>query len=348
MRWDRIIIIALAALFAAGCQTVSEQHKNTARTFNTVVVDAGHGGKDSGAYRRFGPPEKAATLDVATFACDVSDPDAVAAAMDRYHREHRAADILVNNAGILYSEPLVRIGAGGVQRHDVAMWNKVLAADLSSVFYMTSHAVERMIATRTRGIVVNISSVSAAGNAGQSAYSAAKAGVNALTATWAKELAAMGIRVAAVAPGFTETESTREAVSDTVLQETLKRVPLRRLGTPDEIAQGVLASGHRLDLVLVVFLFGRQPQAALGEQRGFSESQMLLEVSGPVVLGQHDPAGIGLFLAQDQLEQRRLAVPVSADQPEPLAASHRERRVLEDDLRAVRFGEIENLQHEKP
>jgi len=65
MRWDRIIIIALAALFAAGCQTVSEQHKNTARTFNTVVVDAGHGGKDSGAYRRFGPPEKTATLDVA-------------------------------------------------------------------------------------------------------------------------------------------------------------------------------------------------------------------------------------------------------------------------------------------
>jgi 3-oxoacyl-[acyl-carrier protein] reductase len=181
------------------------------------------------------------TLDVATFACDVSDPDAVADAMARYHADHRAADILVNNAGILYSEPLVRIGPGGVQRHDVAMWNKVLSADLSSVFYMTSHAVERMITTRTRGVVVNISSVSAAGNAGQSAYSAAKAGVNALTATWAKELAPMGIRVAAVAPGFTETQSTREAVTDTVLQETLKRVPLRRLGTPAEIAEGVLA-----------------------------------------------------------------------------------------------------------
>lgn len=178
---------------------------------------------------------------VGTAVCDVSDPDQVEQATARFHEANGAADVLVNNAGILYSEPLVRIGAGGVQRHDIAMWNKVLAADLSSVFYMTSFIVERMIATRTRGVVVNVSSVSAAGNAGQSAYSAAKAGVNALTATWAKELSLMGIRVAAVAPGFIETESTREAVSEAVLQETVKRVPLRRLGKPAEIADGIMA-----------------------------------------------------------------------------------------------------------
>jgi 3-oxoacyl-[acyl-carrier protein] reductase len=178
---------------------------------------------------------------VRTLVCDVSEPNAVAAALAQFHEENRAADVLVNNAGILYSEPLVRIGAGGIVRHDVAMWNKVLAADLSSVFYMTSHVVERMVATRTKGVIVNVSSVSAGGNAGQSAYSAAKAGVNALTATWAKELSLMGIRVCAVAPGFTETESTRDAVSDAVLQETVKRVPLRRLGKPSEIADGIMA-----------------------------------------------------------------------------------------------------------
>src|SRR5260370_22314000 len=115
-----------------------------------------------------------------------------------------------------------------------------MAADLNAVLYMTSCIVENMVATRTRGIVVNISSVSAAGNAGQSAYSAAKAGVNALTATWAKELSMMGIRVVAIAPGFTETESTREALIEAVLNETVKRVPLRRLGKPDEIADGVI------------------------------------------------------------------------------------------------------------
>ena len=174
-------------------------------------------------------------------ACDVSEYEQVSAATGKYHDEFGAADVLINNAGILYSEPLVKITAAGVARHDVAMWDKVLAADLSSVFYMTVCVIEKMITTRTRGVVVNISSVSAGGNAGQSAYSAAKAGVNALTAVWGKELGPMGIRVVAVAPGFTETDSTKEAISETVLRETIKKVPLRRLGRPEEIADGVLS-----------------------------------------------------------------------------------------------------------
>jgi 3-oxoacyl-[acyl-carrier protein] reductase len=97
-----------------------------------------------------------------------------------------------------------------------------------------------MMTTRTKGVIVNISSVSAGGNPGQSAYAAAKAGVNALTAVWAKELGPLGIRVVAIAPGFTETDSTRAAMSETALQETIKRVPMRRLGKPEEIADGVL------------------------------------------------------------------------------------------------------------
>jgi 3-oxoacyl-[acyl-carrier protein] reductase len=174
-------------------------------------------------------------------ACDVSDYEQVSAATAKYHDEFGAADVLINNAGILYSEPLIKITAAGVVRHDVAMWNKVLAADLSSVFYMTVCVIEKMITTRTRGVIVNISSVSAGGNAGQSAYSAAKAGVNALTAVWAKELSPMGIRIVAVAPGFTETDSTKVAVSETALREIIKKVPLRRLGQPEEIADGVLS-----------------------------------------------------------------------------------------------------------
>jgi 3-oxoacyl-[acyl-carrier protein] reductase len=173
--------------------------------------------------------------------CDVANYDQVVDATNRYYAEFKSADVLINNAGILYSAPLLKISMSGVVKHDAAMWNKVLATDLSSVFYMTACVVEKMITSRTRGVVVNISSVSASGNVGQSAYSAAKAGVNALTATWAKELSSMGIRVIAVAPGFTETESTKEAVSDAVLQEIIKRVPLRRLGKPQEIAQGVIS-----------------------------------------------------------------------------------------------------------
>ena len=174
--------------------------------------------------------------------CDVSDYEQVGLATARYHEEFGAADVLVNNAGILYSEPLIKITPAGVARHDPVMWSRVLTADLNSVFYMTSYVVEKMITTRKKGVIVNISSVSAGGNAGQSAYSAAKAGVNALTAVWAKELSPMGIRVVAVAPGFTETDSTKEALSETALRETIKRVPLRRLGKPEEIAKGVLSA----------------------------------------------------------------------------------------------------------
>ena len=172
--------------------------------------------------------------------CDVSDYEQVVNATGEYHQNFGAAEILINNAGILYSEPLIRITPDGVARHDAAMWNKVLAADLSSVFYMTACVAEKMITTRTRGVIVNISSVSASGNAGQSAYSAAKAGVNALTAVWAKELSPLGIRVIGVAPGFIDTDSTKEAVSEAALRETVKKVPLRRLGKPDEIAEGVI------------------------------------------------------------------------------------------------------------
>jgi len=173
--------------------------------------------------------------------CDVSDYEQVIKATSEYHEQFGAVDVLINNAGILYSEPLIKVTSEGVARHDAAMWNKVLAADLSSVFYMTVCVVEKMITTRTRGVIVNISSVSASGNAGQSAYSAAKAGVNALTAVWAKELGLMGIRVIGVAPGFTDTDSTKEAVSEAALRETVKKVPLRRLGKPAEIADGVVS-----------------------------------------------------------------------------------------------------------
>ena len=127
--------------------------------------------------------------------CDVSKYEKVSDVVALYHEKNGAADVLINNAGILHSSPLFRITSSGIERHDIGEWNRVLAADLSSVFYMTVCVAEKMITTRTKGVIVNISSVSASGNAGQSAYSASKAGVNALTATWAKELSPMGIRV---------------------------------------------------------------------------------------------------------------------------------------------------------
>jgi len=179
--------------------------------------------------------------DVHCVACDVSNYEQVSAAVEEFFNMHGAPDVLINNAGILYSEPLIRITETGLQQHDHETWDRVLRTNLSSVFYMTSSVVAKMVATRTKSVVVNIGSVSAAGNPGASAYSAAKAGVHALTHAWARELGPMGIRVIAVAPGFMDTDSAHAATSEAALRETIKRVPLRRLGKTAEVAEAVVA-----------------------------------------------------------------------------------------------------------
>lgn len=171
--------------------------------------------------------------------CDVTNYERINAAVEEFEG---APDVLINNAGILYSEPLIKITEDGLKLHAIESWDRVLRTNLSSVFYMTAPVVAKMVATRTKGVVVNIGSVSAAGNPGASAYSAAKAGVHALTQAWAKELGPMGIRVIAIAPGFMDTDSAHAAASEAALRETIKRVPLRRLGKAEEVAAAVIAA----------------------------------------------------------------------------------------------------------
>ena len=179
------------------------------------------------------------TAGIRCVACDVTDQEQINAAVEEFEG---APDVLINNAGILYSEPLIKITEGGLKLHALESWDRVLRTNLSSVFYMTAPVVAKMVATRTKGVVVNIGSVSATGNPGASAYSAAKAGVHALTQAWAKELGPMGIRVIAIAPGFMDTDSAHAATSETALRETIKRVPLRRLGKAEEVAAAVVAA----------------------------------------------------------------------------------------------------------
>jgi len=172
--------------------------------------------------------------------CDVTNYLDVESAVNEFYNEFNGIDILVNNAGILFSSPLVSFSATGVKKHDIESWHKIIDINLNSIFYLTVNVVEKMILNRTKGVIINISSVSSAGNAGQSAYSAAKAGVNALTATWAKELGMMGIRVVAVAPGYTDTDSTNHVMSESNLKQVINEIPLRRLGKPEEIADAIL------------------------------------------------------------------------------------------------------------
>jgi 3-oxoacyl-[acyl-carrier protein] reductase len=96
-----------------------------------------------------------------------------------------------------------------------------------------------MVRTGRGGIIINISSISRAGNIGQTNYAAAKAGVAAMTVTWAKELARHGIRVAGIAPGFSDTRMVAK-MSPKIREKIISTIPVRRLASPDEIARAAL------------------------------------------------------------------------------------------------------------
>ncbi|MDX1975383.1 MAG: SDR family NAD(P)-dependent oxidoreductase [Rickettsiales bacterium] len=180
---------------------------------------------------------KALPAGVTAIACDVADSVAVENAL----ADVPPVDILINNVGILHSAPLVNIVNKDDARFAQAaeQFRQVMDVNLLSVFYVTQIIADRMARERKKGIIVNISSVSARGNAGQSAYAASKAGMNALTAVWAKELGMLGIRCAAIAPGYIDTPSTRKAVSEAQLQAITDKVPLKKLGDTSHILQAI-------------------------------------------------------------------------------------------------------------
>ncbi len=175
------------------------------------------------------------------YCADLSDPVQVEDVLQQVHYDNGPVQALINNAGVIHSEPLVSIGREGLKLHSLKSWKKTLAIDLDSVFFVTRLIVAEMVKHRIKGVVVNVSSIAAAGNAGQSAYAASKAALNALTVTWARELGPFGIRVAGLAPGFADTLSTRIALNQSILQHIRKEVPLKRLAKPSEVAQGALS-----------------------------------------------------------------------------------------------------------
>ena len=190
--------------------------------------------------------EESAVADVTTehpgvkcYSCDVTSPEAVSRSIAALAEDNFGFDVLVNNAGLIQSAPLINMLDKTNRVHSAETWQQVLAANLSSVFYVTGSFVDRMLSRRKKGVVISISSISANGNPGQSAYSAAKAGVNALTSTWAKELGGFGIRFVSIAPGFLDTPSTRRALSEAMLTKLQQQIPLRRLGAVENIYETV-------------------------------------------------------------------------------------------------------------
>jgi acetoacetyl-CoA reductase len=188
-------------------------------------VAANYAGNDKAAQ------EVAAELGVKVYKWDIGDWEACQAGIRKVEGDLGPVDVLVNNAGITRD--------GAFHKMNVDQWREVIRVDLDSLFYMTRPLIEGM---RERGFgrIINISSINGQkGQAGQTNYSAAKAGMIGFTKALAQEGAAKGVTVNCVAPGYIDTDMVA-AVPEPVLQKIIATIPVGRLGKAEEIAKAVL------------------------------------------------------------------------------------------------------------
>ena len=161
------------------------------------------------------------------YVCDVTNEEQVNAFVAQVEKEVGVIDILVNNAGITKDGLMMRMSEG--------QWDAVLNVNLKSAFNFI-HACTPVMMKQRAGSIINMASVVGVhGNAGQANYSASKAGMIALAKSIAQELGSRGIRANAIAPGFIMTAMT-DALSEEVKAEWCKKIPLRRGGTPEDVA----------------------------------------------------------------------------------------------------------------
>lgn len=197
-------------------------------------------------------------LDVFASVGDVSDADdverTVEETVDRYDR----LDVLVNNAGVIRDNL--------IHKMTLDDWNAVMQVHLQGTFLCTRTAQQHMV-EQEYGRILNVSSTSALGNRGQANYSTAKAGIQGFTRTLAIELGRFGITANAVAPGFVETDMTRQTAErigipfEDFVERAAEQIPVKRTGKPEDIAS------------VLLFL--------ASEEAGFVSGQILYAAGGP-------------------------------------------------------------------
>jgi len=182
---------------------------------------------------------EAAGATAKAYGVNVAVEDEVVGLFDQVVADFGSVDGLVNNAGITRDGLLVKFKDGEfVSKMSLRAWQRVIDVNLTGVFLCGREAAQRMVECGSKGVIINLSSISRAGNMGQSNYAAAKAGVHAMAIAWAKELARYGIRAASVAPGFFNTEMVA-GMKEEARKKLTSGIPLRRMGEPDEIAQTI-------------------------------------------------------------------------------------------------------------
>ena len=190
----------------------------------TVVAGCG---PNSPRKDRWLAEQKALGFDFIASEGNVSDWDSTKAAFDKVKAEVGEIDVLVNNAGITKD--------GQFRRMSIDDWKAVIDTNLNSLFFVTKQVVDGML-DRGWGRIINISSMNGQrGQFGQTNYSTAKAGMHGFTMALAQEVAAKGVTVNTVSPGYVGTEMVR-AIREDVLEKIVATIPVKRLGEPQEIA----------------------------------------------------------------------------------------------------------------
>jgi NAD(P)-dependent dehydrogenase (short-subunit alcohol dehydrogenase family) len=206
-------------------QAVAERFARDEYRLVLIDLDDQAGQQLAGAWRRRG-------AELSFFPADLTEEAAVNATFEKIFTAHGCIDALVNVAG------------GSLHRHQLedfplAHWQAVIDANLTSTF-LCCRAVVGLMKKQKSGAIVNISSdIGFSGDAGRSAYAAAKAGILGLTRSLALELATCGVRVNAVAPGRIATPRVRASYTDTEWEAAAKRIPIGHAGAPEDVAEAV-------------------------------------------------------------------------------------------------------------
>jgi len=170
------------------------------------------------------------------YLTNVAQEQEVEQTFNKINNDFAGIDGLVNNAGILRDGMFVKAKDGVViKKMSLAQFQSVIDVNLTGVFLCGREAAVHMIEGKRKGVIINMSSIARGGNMGQTNYAAAKAGVVAMTTTWARELGRHGIRVGAIAPGVIRTAMT-DAMKPEMRERLEKMKPVGRLGEADEIA----------------------------------------------------------------------------------------------------------------
>ena len=179
---------------------------------------------------------EAAGSSAKAYVANVTVEEEVEAVFDQIDSDFEGIDGLINNAGILRDGMLLKAKDGEVvKKMSLQQFQSVIDVNLTGVFLAGREAAVRMVNRGRKGVIINMSSVARAGNMGQTNYSASKAGVVAMTVTWARELGRHGIRVGAIAPGVIRTAMT-DAMKPEAKERLVKMKPVGRLGEAKEIA----------------------------------------------------------------------------------------------------------------